>query len=544
MTASEIISGFDNAKSDKVVVENRWEDEMYFVQPRKRGIQSQYQPGDKPPEDIYDDTAIQANLIMAAGLSGYMTNAAQRWFELRTKDESLMKEKDVAKYFSDCAEIMYSTFAASNFYQQIHETYLDLGSVGNACLYEDEDFKDTIRFYARHPREVYIVEDDREEVTMVYRKFPMTAWQAYVFFGEKECGKAVLEAVLKEKNYGKSFDFLHYVCIRHKRDPRKKDKRNKPFASYWVSLADKRILREGGYEEFPYFYPRFYKNSGETYGYGPTYSCYTTIKRLNNATQYYEDAAYQDTYPAWLAENDGLMGSLDLRKDAMNYQRQPLSQGKAVEALTVQRNWAVGMDYLNKKEAVIKQSFFVDLFLMLNQVQSGSRTATEVSEMIQERMMILGPVLGRLQNELYNPIIYRTFAICNRAGKFPKPPQALDGVDWEVVYVSPLAKAQRAVQARDMQTFLAVIGQLTQAAPTAGDKINIDKVVDKLCRFYSVDPDIINSDDEVEAIRANRAKQQEYMAKMAAMQQGAMIAKDAGQAQMHFTKAAAEKGKV
>jgi hypothetical protein len=448
-----------------------------------------------------------------------------------------MKQPGVAKFFNDASETMYATLANSNFYQQIHEGYLDLGAIGNACVYEDEDYKDTVRFYARHPREVYIVEDDREEVTMVYRKFPMTAWQAYVFFGEANCGKAVLKAVLEDKDYGKSFDFVHYVTIRHKRDPRKKDKFNKPFASWWVSLADKKILKEGGYEEFPYFYPRFYKNSSETYGYGPTYACYPSIKRLNNATELYEAAAYQDAYPPWLAEHDGLMGTLDLRKDAVNYQKQPLSQGQAVQSLKHDRNIQVGIDYMDRKEKNIKQAFFVDLFLML--ANQGNMTATEVIERTQEKMLILGPVLGRLQNELLNPIIYRTFNILMRRGKLGKIPAVLDGVDWDVVYVSPLAKAQRALQAKDIQTFLAVVAQIAKMAPQVFDKIDSDMAVDKLARVYAVDPDIIFSDDEVQATRQSRAKQQEMMMKIQMMQQGAGIAREAGQASSHFAKASA-----
>lgn len=539
-SAASIIKGFDKAKSDKAVVESTWEDLIYFSMPRKRGVQSEIQPGEKTPSDLYDDTAIQSNLILAAGLSGYMTNASQRWFELRTRNENLMTLPDVAEFFSKSAEVMYAVFSNSNFYQQIHEVYLDMGSVGTACMYEDDDFKEVVRFYTRHPREIYIVEDDREDVTMVYRKFPMTAYAAYTFFGAENCGKAIVKAVEEDKDYNKSFDFIHYVCIRNKRDPRKIDGKNKPFASYWVSMADRKTVKEGGYEEFPYFCPRFYKNSGETYGYGPTHACYPSIKRLNNASELYEAAAYQDAYPPWLAEHDGLMGTLDLRKDAVNYQRQPLSQGEAVKSLKHDRNVQIGIDYMNRLEAKIKTAYFADLFLMLAQ-QAPNRTATEVIEMVNERMLIMGPTLGRIQSELLNKIIYRTFNICLRKNMFPPIPQALDGQDWDVVYVSPLAKAQRAVQAKDMQTFLTIIAQMAQMAPSVLDKINSDKAVDKFAKVYSVDPDLINDDDEVQNIRAQKAQQQENQMKMMAIAQGASIAKDAGAAEANFAKAKAGK---
>jgi hypothetical protein len=95
------------------------------------------------------------------------------------------------------------------------------------------------------------------------------------------------------------------------------------------------------------------------------------------------------------------------------------------------------------------------------------------------------------------------------------------------VYVSPLAKAQRAIQSRDMVTFLSIIFQMASAAPQVLDKIDWDKVVDKGARSYSVDPDIILGDDEVEAIRQQRAKAMAQQQKMLALQQGADVAKTA-----------------
>jgi hypothetical protein len=533
-SAAQIISGYDKAKSDKSTIESTTEQIIYYTMPRKRGVTTTYTPGEEMPKDIYDDTAIQSNIIMAAGLSGYMTNAAQRWFELRTRNEGQMKGSGVAKFFGDCTDVVFSLLNNSNFYQQIHEAYLDLGAPGMACMYEDEDIKDVVRFYTRHFREYFPIEDDREEINMLYRKFPMTAYQALTKFGKERVGKAIMDAI-EHKDYNKPFDFLHYVCPRNIRDPRKKDARNMPFASYWVNVSDKKVVREGGYEEFPYFCPRFNKNSGEVYGYGPGHACWASIKRLNNSTELYEAAAYQDAYPAWLAENDGLMGTLDLRKDAVNYQRQPLSQGAAVQSLKHDRNIQIGTDYMERQAQKIRQAYFVDLFLMLS--QAPNMTATEVIERTQEKMLLLGPVLGRLASELLNPIIIRTFNIARRRGLLPQVPMELDGVEWEVVYVSPLAKAQRAVQAKDMQTFLAIVAQMSQFAPSVLDKINTDSAIDKMAKAYSVDPDIVNDDDVVESKREAQAQAQQAQMQMAAMAQGAMIAKDAGSAVAGFAKA-------
>ncbi|MEA2036820.1 MAG: portal protein [Nanoarchaeota archaeon] len=537
ITAKQILKGFDYAKSDREVFANTLEDQLKFIAPTKRNVQSQETPGDKLPSDIYDDTAIQSNIILAAGLAGYMTNASQRWFELRSRDEALMNEPEVGSFFNKSAEIMYSALANSNFYQQIHECYLDLGSVGTANIYVEEDSVEDVRFYAREFKEMFIVEDDRQVVNMVYRLFELTAYQAKQLFGDK-----VSEAVahsLEQKDYGKKYEFIHYVCPRYDAVAGKTDALNLPFASYWVDKDQVKIVKEGGYHEFPFMVTRFYKNTSSPYGYSPGYVIYSDIRMLNKMMETYISGAEISIYPPWMLEHESIIGTLDLRAKALNYQKQPLNQGLAVESLAPKTNHQVTIDFINRTEGNIKAAYFTDLFLMLT--QNANMTATEVIQRTQEKMLMLGPVLGRLQNELLSPIILREFNILMRRGKLPPVPEILQGTDIDVIYVSPLAKAQRAVQAQDMNTFLSVVAQMAQLVPTVLDKVDTDTVVDKMGKIYSVDPDIINSDEVVGQIRQQRAEAQAQMNKMAMMEQAVNMGKTGSEMEKNLGESRASK---
>lgn len=529
MKAADIIKGYEKAKSDRVTWDCTWEDLVYYTIPRKRGIQNEYEPGDKMQFDAYDDTAIQSNIIMAAGLSGYMTNAAQRWFELRARNDSIMNEPGVRAFFDDASEIMYNALANSNFYQQVHEVYLDLGSVGTATLYEEEDPLTDIRFYSRPPKEIYGIENEREVVDMVYRKFTLTAIKAYNKFGKDKCGESIVKAVEDQKDYGKEFEFIHHVGPRSKRDVSKINAENKPFFSYWVSCKDRKIVKEGGYDEFPFFCSRFYKNSDETYGYSPAFACFPDILMINKMMKVYIEGAEIAIYPPWIAENDGVIGTLDLRAASINYQRQPLNQGQAIQPLQSKMNGQIAMDFIERTTSNIKASYFTDLFLMLT--QNANMTATEVIQRTQEKMLMLGPVLGRLQTELLNPIIARTFNILLRRGKLPPLPQALQDEEYDIVYVSPLAKAQRAVQAQDMQTFLSIVGNMAQFIPEVLDVVNGDKMVQKFANIYSVDPDVVNEEEEIDAMRQARAEAQAKAQQMAMLEQAVNVGKTGSEIQ-------------
>ena len=98
-----------------------------------------------------------------------------------------------------------------------------------------------------------------------------------------------------------------------------------------------------------------------------------------------------------------------------------------------------------QKRTSIKRAFFVDLFLLLANY-TDQMTATEVAERVNEKMLILGPMLGRLMSELLDPIITRTFNILLRLKKIPPPPPELANQDYKVKYISPLAKANEQVR--------------------------------------------------------------------------------------------------
>ena len=75
--------------------------------------------------------------------------------------------------------------------------------------------------------------------------------------------------------------------------------------------------------------------------------------------------------------------------------------------------------------------------------QSRSMTATEVLQRNEEKMRILGPVLGRLQQELLQPMILRVFNIMLRNKLFREAPAILNNQEIDIEYVSPLARAQK-----------------------------------------------------------------------------------------------------
>jgi hypothetical protein len=152
-------------------------------------------------------------------------------------------------------------------------------------------------------------------------------------------------------------------------------------------------------------------------------------------------------------------------------------------------------------------------------------TATEVIQRNEEKMRLLGPVLGRLQSELLKPLIDRVFAILLRNNMLPQAPEFLSGKDIEIEYVSPLAKAQKSSELQSIMRAIEILGSLANVAPVF-DYVNFDNLVKHLADIVGMPQKLLKSQSEVNAQRQEAAQAAEQQQQMAQMQQVAQAGGD------------------
>jgi hypothetical protein len=193
---------------------------------------------------------------------------------------------------------------------------------------------------------------------------------------------------------------------------------------------------------------------------------------------------------------------------------------------------------------MINQTFYGDLFLMIASVDAGKMTATEAQIRQEEKMQMLGPVIERLEHELLNPLITRTFNIMNRRGMFPPPPDELAGQQIKIEYVSMLAIAQKSSGLSELANLLSVAGSLAQMNPEVTDKLDADEIMDQYVRLSNIPSAMIRSDGEVAAIREARARQQQAAQEMMMMQAAAGAARQGAGAAKDLAAAPVQQGTV
>jgi len=533
----ELLARSERLRSQRAPIENYWEDVLYYSIPRKAYVVRTKNLGDRLPVDVYDSAAIEALRIFAAGLAGYLTNPSAKWFNLRTEDRALSDDKNVKVWLKDSEDKIYDTLNGSNFNGAIHEAYLDFGSIGMCCVFIEKDLQDYVRFYTRPIKEIFIDQNEREVVDTVYREFEFTVRQMYRKWGDN-CSKETIDKHKKNKLEEK-VKVLHCVEPRYDYHPAKKDNLNMPFMSVYIEKDTKKKLSESGFKAFPYMIAGANKESGELYYTSPLMECFSDTKMVNQMAKTNLQGAMTVVRPALDVPNDGFNSDLNLNPGAINY-RNPGVPGdnNEVRPIITGANVPLGLELIDRVEQKIQRALFVDLFLALAQ-RDPKMTATEVLAREQERMLLLGPMLGRL-TEMFSQIIKTVFGLLLEEGVINPIPAVLlknQGNSLIVEYVSPLARAQKASEIKAIQNTMIMVGQLAGANPEVLDKIDMDKTVDEIADVEGINPALIRDASEVKEIRQARATAQEAVKKMQMMEAGAKVANEAAGANKQLKEA-------
>jgi len=504
--AKELKDNLSRLQSKRQNWESHWQEVADYMLPRKSDVNRERSRGDKRNVQIYDSTAVHSLELLASSLHGMLTSQANRWFQLRYK-EALLNDSDEAKeWLEDAMDKMYIAFARSNFQTEIFENYHDLIAFGTSCLFIEEDQDDIIRFSARHIKEIYITEDERGFVDTIYRKFKMTAKAAFDRFGKDKLSRDLL--VKFQKTPFDDVEMVHVVKPRNIFDPKKLDKQNMPFQSIYMEYETGHIISIGGFREFPYVVPRYLKASNEIYGRSPGMNSLPDVKVLNKMVEVSMKAAQKQVDPPLLVPDDAMILPIRTAPGSLNYYRS--GSRDRIEPLNIGANNPLGLNMEDQRRRAISRTFHVDQLLIQ---ENRTMTATEVMQRNQEKMKILGPVIGRLQQELLQPLIIRVFNIMLRNKQFLPAPEALSNQEVDIEYVSPVAIAQKGSQLESIMRGLELFGSISQIAPVT-DYIDENGLVKQIINILGLPAKMIKSDQQVEQLRAVRQEQQAAQAQM------------------------------
>ena len=507
--AKNLLKRFDRLKSQRQNWESHWQEVADYMQPRKADVTKSRSKGDKRTELIFDSSPLQAVELLAASLHGMLTNPSTPWFSLRFKENDMENEDEAKEWLESATETMYTAFNKSNFQQEIFELYHDLITFGTAAMFIEEDDEDVLKFSTRHINEMYIAENEKGKIDTVFRKFKLSARAAIQKFGNVSPNIATTA----KKDPYEEVDILHAVYPRSDFDPKKQDKSNMPFESVYLEAGTGEELSVSGFREFPFVVPRYLKASHEIYGRSPAMTALPDVKMLNEMSKTTIKSAQKQVDPPLLVPDDGFILPVRTVPGGLNFYR--AGTRDRIETLNIGANTPLGLNMEEQRRNSIRNAFYVNQLMMQ---QGPQMTATEVIQRNEEKMRLLGPVLGRLQSELLKPLIDRCFALILRKNLFRPAPEFLAGKDIEIEYVSPLAKAQKSTELQSIMRAIEIMGSLANVAPVF-DHINMDKLVRHLADIVGVPQKVLKPQSQLNAERQQAQAQQEQMQQMQQLQQ-------------------------
>lgn len=497
----------------------------FFVEDRNRG--------EKRHNNIYDSTGTRALRVLAAGMMGGLTSPARPWFRLAASSPDLADSQPVKIWLSQATDLMLDIFQRSNTYRALHSSYEELGGFGTSAAIILPDFDNVIRLYPLTTGEYCIATDHRGQVDTLYREFQMTVSQLVKDFGIEQCSNNVQNAH-RNGNLDMWVTVIHAIEPRIDRDPSKLDSKNMAWTSvyYEEGAEDGKYLRESGFKKFPAICPRWATSGGDIYGNSPGMEALGDIKQLQHEQLRKAQGIDYKTKPPLQVPTSFKNHEADMLPGGISYVDANSPQGGIRSAFEVNLDLSHLLDDIRDVRTRIQSSFYADLFLMLQSTADNSRmTATEVTELHEEKMLMLGPVLERLQNELLDPLVDITFTAMMDAGILPPPPPELHGANINVEFVSMLAQAQKAIGTNAIDRFVNTLFSVANGKPEVLDKFDSDQWADRYSDMLGVDPSLIVSDDQVQAIRQRRAQAQQAAAQQAAIAQGAQTAHTLSQTQ-------------
>jgi hypothetical protein len=518
-----------------------WIELSDYIFPRRfRYLYTDRNKGTKRNDKIINSKPTVSVRILAAGKMAGLTSPARPWARFTITDPLLAEDDEVKGWLQICERVFYETLAKSNLYNCLHEIYGIQATFATAAFYIEEDDEDDVRGYVFPIGQFCAAATAKQRIDTLYRKFSMTVGQMVEEFGEKNCSPTVREAY-RQGNYDQWRVVVHVIEPNRGREPRYADAKNMPFRSCWFEYeADQthqEPLRVGGYEEFPVMVARWFVTGEDVYGSGsPGMETLGDCKALQLAERRKAQTVDKIVNPPMQAPASMRAQRLSLLPGDNNFVPDG-QQGQFKPAIEVNPAAIPAQkDVIKEHEYRIGEGFYTNLFqMMLEDDRQQPSTAREINERHEEKMLQLGPVVERDEDELLDPMVNRVMAILQRKGKVPPPPAKLRGQRVKVEYTSVMAQAQKLLGTAAIERFTSFIGSTSAVKKQILDIMNEDEIAREYAKMLGVPVNCINTQEVVAKIREAAAQQAQAQQSMQALGGMAQAAKAASGAEVTDT---------
>lgn len=479
--------------------------------------------------EIIDATARDALRTFESGMMAGMTSPSRPWFKLGIMGSTALTDLSQAsrEWLHKAERLMYAVMQSSNVYQMLASSNRDLGLYGTHASMMMPDFDDVIRAQIFHVGEFFIATDDKGMVNSLHRKYTRTVDQIVKRFGLKNCTPAIQDAYTRG-NLGDK----HKVCMaiepRRKRNPLSPLPQDMPWmVAFWLEESQEgEFLQISGHKRKRFIACRWDVDEPDVWGLSPA------MDALGDSAQLQDQHATKATATQKMADPPMQAPTALNRTSVKNFpggitfaNTKDLNKGGYRPLYEVNPDINALREDIGDTQERIRGAFFSDLFQMFTHLDRRQITAEEILKRYEEKVLLLGPVLDRMDKERNDPLVMMVFEEAMEADVLGEPPEEIAGSEIKIEYTSMLAQAQKMIGIQSMERAIGFAGTLGQVDPEALDNLDGDDMMREAWPLIGAAPTTLRSKDEVAKEREARAKQQEQAAMMENAQPMANAAK-------------------
>jgi hypothetical protein len=284
-----------------------------------------------------------------------------------------------------------------------------------------------------------------------------------------------------------------------------------PFESIYISRTDSVIVREQGYEEFPFQVPRWSKSSREKWGRGVGTWAIGIVNALQvKSRDLNEVGNLHNNPPKEVLES--FEGEVRVSPGDLNFVTE-MGSIKAIQS-TALGDFNVTLKSIEIDQRIVRKMFFNDAFNQLEDLKGDRRNELEIRSRLAEGLRKLVMPVGRIQTEWLTGQVTRDIGLLMRNGEFGELPEEMQGKNFKIEYVGRLALELQAAQSMGWLRWVQEGVEIEASVPGTLDNVDIDGGYRRRGITLGVSVDDMASEDEVLEKRQARLDAQQAQKEM------------------------------
>lgn len=456
---------------------------------------------------LFDSAPLLNRRDLGNAFSSMLRPRGQPWFRA-VVDEELMENPAVGAYCDFYTETMRTAMYArkSGFVRATKAGDHDYAAFGNTILTVEAAVSKIGQRHALyrcwHLRDCAWVEDVDGSIDTMFRKFKASARQVEQKFPEVPLPQAISEACTNSPD--QEFELMHVMMPADDYEYYDKPRLRMPYASIYIDMASKTLLRERPSKNFRYVTPRWQLMSNSQYAYSPAAICSLSDSRgLQVMARVLLEAGEKQVDPPMKATQKAIKSEVNLYAGGITWVDRDYDErlGPSIEPINLAENTGLGIELLDRTTAKLKDAWYLSK-LSLPPPSADPMTATEASLRVEEFIRANIPLFEPLETEYNEPLLEETAAVLTEIGAFGPPniiPKELRNGDLEWKFSNDLQNAIEKNKVNQYTTLLGLAAGTSKIDPKALQRIDWQEGLVDAVRGSGAPADWLRDPDQVAA---------------------------------------------